>query len=158
MPNNPKGDRIYPTNGQIPTVDVLMNIGTQGGQPLYIHYTSEHGFNHILVGRVINGTPDHTRRGQGAKTGVYLTPSTQCFSPEDAHTLLFFAEERYRLSATHMFIFAFKQTTEVEDYPVTHGSPFREIIYRGNVDFGPNGNAHFLYGGVNRFLKGNPWN
>jgi hypothetical protein len=158
MPNNPIGDRIYPTGGYIPTVDVLMNRGVHDGQPVYIHYTSEAGFNQILmVDRFIKGTPDRTRRGQAAKAGVYLTPSTQCFSPGDAHTLLFFAEERYRYSATHMFIFAFRKAVEVEDYPVTHGSPYREIIYRGDIDFRDNGNAVFLFAGVNRFLDGNPW-
>lgn len=159
MPNNAKGDKIYPTGGKIPTVDVLMNRGIHNGKPIYIHYTSQAGFTQILTGnRVIKGTPDHTRRGQEAKSGVYMTPSTQCFSPRDAHTLLFFAEEKYRDSTTHMFIFAFTDDATVEDSPITHGSPHREIIYRGDIDFTQTGNATMLYAGVNRFLDDNPWN
>jgi len=159
MPNNPIGDKIYPTGGRVAIVDVLMNRGMHDGQPIYLHYTSQAGFDSILQGdRFIKGTPDRTRRGQAARAGVYLTPATQCFSPGDAHTLLFLGEERYRLSATHVFVFAFKQAEAVEDYSVSHDSPFREIIYRGDIDFRSTGNAQMLYAGVNRFLDGNPWN
>ncbi|GAA5444151.1 hypothetical protein Misp06_02334 [Microbulbifer sp. NBRC 101763] len=159
MPNNPIGNKIYPTGGASPLVDVLMNRGSEGGNPIYIHYTSQAGFNRILmIDKFIKGTPDRTRRGLSAKTGVYLTPSTQCFSPSDAHTLLFFSEDRYKNSATHMFIFIFKQGVELEDYAVSSSSPYRELIYRGDVDFRANGNAKMLYGGRNRFIDGNPWN
>lgn len=159
MPNNMIGGKIYPTNGKNVIVDVYLNKGLYENKSIYIHYTSERGFYKILTeDRLIKGTPDKLRRSATSKVGVYLTPSNQCFSKRDAHTLLFFEEEKYKNSATHIFLISFKEKPELEEYVISQGNPFKEIIYRGDIDFKVNGNAKLIFAGVNNFLDGNPWN
>lgn len=139
-----------PTGGKDSLVDVRLNSGIFNGQPIYIHMTSAAGYAAINANSLISSVPNGARRGQAAKTGVYLNPSTQPFSPSEAHTLLFFEEARYAASATHCFMFAFREHKVVEEYPVSHGSWVKEIIYRADIPFS---DMDLLYRGPNLFVS-----
>jgi hypothetical protein len=137
-----------PTCGKDNVLDDRLNRGLWNGKPIYIHFTSQGGHDAINNDRKMTATPNTTRRGQAAKYGIYLNPSTQTFSPDDAHTLLFFAEERYRDSSTHCFVFAFHDLVNVEQAPISHGSWVQEVIYRHDIAFSE---IDILYRGPNRF-------
>lgn len=152
---NTAAEEWRPTGGKNSQLEAFLNKGIYNGQPIYIHFTSDEAFMSIGEQRKIASAPNADRRGQAAKVGIYLNPSTQCFSPSEAHTLLFFEEEKYRESANSMFVFAFKGPETVEDDKITSGSWVREIIYRGEIDFSVDGNATILYAGKNTFVDGN---
>jgi len=139
-----------PTGGTIPALDLVLNNGLHNGQPIYIHNTSAEGYAGILKSQMLGSTPDHTRRGVAAKSGVYLCISTQTFSPGAAHTLLFFEEDKYALSSTHCIIFSPKGALAVATDPVSHGSWVKETIYRGNIKFA---DIHLIYSGPNPFAS-----
>ncbi|PMW95483.1 hypothetical protein C1X59_26355 [Pseudomonas sp. FW215-R2] len=139
-----------PTGGRDTLVDVRLNTGIFNGRPIYIHMTSLLGYTAINNASQISCAPNTARRGQAAKQGIYLNPSTQPFSPEEAHTLLFFDEPRYAQSATHCFIFAFRDAVVVEDFPISQYSWVREIIYRGDINFR---DIDLLYRGPNQFVS-----
>jgi len=152
---NAAAEEWRPTGGTNSQLDAILNQGTHNGRPVYIHFTSTDAFMQIGEQRRIASAPNADRRGEAAKVGIYLNPSTQCFSPSEAHTLLFFEEERYRESANSMIVFAFKGLETVEDEKISSMSWVREIIYRGDIDFSPDGNAEILFAGKNIFVDGN---
>ncbi|WP_338849700.1 hypothetical protein V8J88_11635 [Massilia sp. W12] len=135
-----------PTGGRDSLLDTRLNAGIWNGKPIYIHVTSAAGYAAINGAMRINATRP------GGKNGIYLNPVSQCFSPNDAFTLLFFENELYRDSASHCLVFAFNDHAHVEDNPISHGSWVREVIYRNDITFS---DITILYRGPNIFEDGN---
>lgn len=136
-----------PTAGADRVLDGRLNVGTWNGQPIYIHFTSQQGYDAITANKLMLAAP-HARRGRAAKYGIYLNPSTQTFDAVAAHTLLFFAEDRYRNSSTHCLVFAFRRPVSVEEQPLSDGSWVRECIYRQSIAYAE---IDLLYTGTNPF-------
>lgn len=142
-----------PTGGKDDLLERRLNTGSWNGKPIYIHVTSHDGLNGINGEGRIKATPKRARRGEAAKDGIYLNPCRQTFCPLEALTLLFFEEEKYRLSATHCFVFAFLTQPApgfFEEGPISEGSWVREIIYRRDISFRE---IDILYHGPNPFVE-----
>jgi hypothetical protein len=143
-------DRWRPTGGKDYLLDDRLNLGLWHDRPIYIHITSQEGFDGISKAGLIKATPKTDRRGLSAKNGIYINPSTQAFSPEDAWLLLFFEEEKYRFSSRFCFVFAFHEAIVVEEDAISSGSWIREIIYRKDISFKE---IDILYSGPNPFVS-----
>ena len=130
-------------------IDMHVNNGLFNGNPLYIHYTSKEGYDAILNSRYFRAAPNTARRGTRAKSSVYLSQAKDAMNNEEAHLNLFLGEERYRNSATHSFIFSFREPQLLDPRPVTIGSHINEILYPNNIPFRK---INLLYSGVNPFI------
>ena len=130
-------------------IDMHVNNGLFNGNPLYIHYTSKEGYDAILNSRYFRAAPNTARRGTRAKSSVYLSQAKDAMNNEEAHLNLFLGEERYRNSATHSFIFSFREPQFLDPRPVTIGSHINEILYPNNIPFR---DINLLYSGVNPFI------
>ena len=130
-------------------IDMHVNNGLFNGNPLYIHYTSKEGYDAILNSRYFRAAPNTARRGTRAKSSVYLSQAKDAMNNEEAHLNLFLGEERYRNSATHSFIFSFREPQLLDPRPVTIGSHINEILYPNNIPFR---DINLLYSGVNPFI------
>lgn len=142
-----------PTGGKDSLLEARLNTGMWNGKPIYIHVTSHDGFHGINDQGKINATPKTARRGEAAKNGIYLNPVIQTFCPREALTLLFFDNETYRLSATHVFVFAFVNQpggSFFKENPLTEGSWVKEIIYLDHIGFK---DIDILYRGPNPFVE-----
>ncbi|MBW8758597.1 MAG: hypothetical protein JF586_13375 [Burkholderiales bacterium] len=139
-----------PTGGTIPNLDQHLNLGMFNEQPIYIHNTSAEGWAGIKERQVLGAAADKSRRGTSAKAGVYLCTPSQAFSPEAAFTLLFFCNEKYRLSSTHCIVFAPKKAINVTTVLVTEGSWVKETIHYGNISLK---DVHVIYSGPNPFVS-----
>ncbi|MGU7776104.1 hypothetical protein ACV229_38865 [Burkholderia sp. MR1-5-21] len=132
-----------------PRLDMHLNNGMFNGRPIYIHYTSQAGHTAIAMQRCIMGTPNAARRGARAQPGVYLALAKDAMNGERAHQTLFLGADRYRLSATHCFIFTFNADPFLSSQPVSQGSTVDEVIYPGNIPFR---SINVIYDGRNPFL------
>ena len=143
-------DRWRPTGGKDNILDDRLNQGLWNSKPIYIHITSQEGFDGIKLAAKINATPKTDRRGMAAKNGIYINPSTQAFCPTEAWTLLFFEEPKYRYSSTHCFVFAFNKEIVVREGAISEGSWVKEVIYEDSITFKE---IDILYSGPNPFVK-----
>ncbi len=132
-----------PTGGKDSLLDARMENGTWNGKRIFIHLTSQAGYDAINADKRINA------KRPGGKNGIYLSPVHQAFSKDDAFTLLFFENELYRDSASHCFVFAFNDVVKVDEGPISHGSWVTEIIYRSDITFS---DINILYRGPNIFV------
>ncbi|EAR53345.1 hypothetical protein SKA34_00882 [Photobacterium sp. SKA34] len=130
-------------------IDMHVNNGLLNGDPLYIHYTNREGYDAILNSKYFRAAPNTARRGTRAKSSVYLCQAKDAMNNEEAHLNLFLGEERYRNSATHSFIFSFREPQLLDPRPVTIGSHINEILYPNNIPFRK---INLLYSGVNPFI------
>jgi hypothetical protein len=143
-------DRWTPTGGKIPNLDDLLNQGQFKGKPIYIHVTSNEGWQGIAKSGKINATPKKARRGNSAKNGIYLNPCSQAFWPEDAWTLLFFCEQKYRDSADYCLVFSFLNDIVIEANPISEASWVKEMIYWSNISLN---DITLHYSGPNPFIE-----
>lgn len=126
-----------------------INNGLFNGEIVYIHYTSKEGLDAIKKQIKISANPNRERRGTNAKKGVYLTLAKDAMNGSDAHNLLFLAEERYVLSATHCIIFVFNSPRYLLSAPVTSGSHVTEVISLDDIYFHQ---INIIYEGKNPFI------
>ncbi|NRD73995.1 RHS repeat-associated core domain-containing protein [Shewanella sp. VB17] len=131
-----------------PRIDMHLNNGTFNGKPLYIHYTSKEGYEAISGSHYFRATPDYSRRGVKASNSVYLAQAKDAMSNEQAHLNLFLGEEKYSNSATHSFVFSFRDQQFLEPRAITLGSTISEVTYPGNIPFKK---IDLIYSGVNPF-------
>lgn len=130
-------------------INMHINNGLFNNKIVYIHYTSQEGLDAIKMQRKISANPNHERRGKNAKKGVYLTFAKDALSGMDAHNLLFFGEERYRLSAMYCIVFVFNSPRYMHSAPVTSGSHITEVIALDDIYFHQ---INIIYEGKNPFI------
>jgi hypothetical protein len=140
-----------PVNSGDPRLDMYLNTGHFfGNRPVYIHYTSQTGFESISKSRAFSQKPNTDRRST-AKPGLYLVYVSQAYSRVAAHVNLFFENEKYKHSADYCFVFSFRDGRSLPTQPISAGSPVHEIIYTGSISFH---DIDLIYSGQNKFTLG----
>jgi len=114
--------------------------------PIFIHYTSKAGAQGILASKAITDKHRNEKRS-GSKSGIYVNPPAQQFSPENAEILLFLGNDKYKGSADYAVIFAWDTKPE-EIGPVTQGSWVKEFKIHGDIKLTK---ENILYIGPNPF-------
>lgn len=136
------------TISQDSRIAMHINNGLFNGQPIYIHYTDKNGYEAILNSQHFKASPNKSRRGDKAKTSVYLAQAKDAMDNKNAHFQFFLGEEKYKESATHCFIFSFRDKQYLEPQPVTTGGDVNEVLYPGNIPFR---DIDLIYSGINPF-------
>lgn len=137
----------HPTGGAAPQLEQALNAGER----VFFHFTDATGFARISEAGVINDLRREETR-KGSKGGVYIAPGNQTFNSEEAWMNLFLGQEMYAERGGYVFAFVLADMSNVsEGKPLTTGSPFKEVIHSGDIDFTAN---RLVYSGPNPFITG----